>query len=80
MNMNYLRRKKSKHVKDCSAINQVNLGHWDTVWYYLEEIYRTKNGRLGGRELFFLFKCNSNECDAELLVNENEVLNHLPKI
>ena len=74
-----------KHVKGCSAVQQVKLGRWHTCWgpiawgEYGEPVVKTwrRYGKNGHKLLTWVrFICNNTTCKAELHVEADLILRH----
>lgn len=61
---------KQKHVKDCSAINAVLRGDWDTPWFFDGDIQRldSRGQRRSTNIRWQPFICNDIHCGAHGIV------------
>ena len=69
---------KNSHMENCSALRQVEIGHWDNPWYFRGTVWLAKDGTNKGRNVRFLdFGCNcaaGRNCPAQMLVREDDVI------
>jgi hypothetical protein len=65
-----------KHRADCSSLNMVRkYGRESPWWFPGNAVYRDALGRdNGGGQRWLICECNSCNCDAKLIVNENDIL------
>ena len=71
-----------KHTKNCAALKHYKEGLWITPWWSPNKtIYRDSIGRhtQHGSRSWTVFECNSTECDAELIVLTDSILNFVTK-
>jgi hypothetical protein len=70
------KRHIGKHAKDCYALRMFMAGKWDSPWACPEMVFRNKRGYKGhGYTTWILYKCNSPDCKAQLLLHSDDVLN-----
>lgn len=64
------------HRKDCDAVRTVEEGRWDSPWWFPGKVeWRDKIGRRikSGSRRFLVFECNSTDCQARVLVSEDDL-------
>ncbi len=69
------------HKKDCDAVKHCKEKFWNTPWAFLDHVsYRDSIGRKnaqGAHIRWWYVRCNSLDCKADILVNENSILENL---
>lgn len=74
---------RTKHIKDCFAIQRLNRKEWPDwliPWNegnrieYLDSIGRNNSGKY----MWLVFNCKNINCHAELLINISSIMNKAP--